>query len=304
MPNKKTREEYIEHVNKVHNNFYDYSIFEYLGSKIKGSIKCPKHGVFVQRADLHSLGSGCPKCSWNYAKSNNKVIEEFVEIHGYKYDYSKFNYVNNKTKSVIICPIHGEFEQNSYNHIKGKGCPKCGVLQSSKSRSKHKETFIKEGNLIHNSFYNYNNVKYVNWKTNVEIICPKHGSFFQSPHNHIKGSGCYKCSLSGKVSKAEIEVFEFVKTLTKEKVLQSDRQLIKPKELDIYIPDLNVAIEFNGKYWHSDKFKDENHRKIKTLLCDKKCVKLLHIEEEDWKNHKNMIKDKIKNLINNAKADV
>ena len=305
MPNrKKTKEEYIEYVSNVHNNFYDYSVFEYLGSKFKGNVKCPKHGIFSQRADLHASGSGCPKCSWNYKKEKNKIIEEFINIHSNKYDYSKFNYVNNKIKGIIICKEHGEFLQNSYNHVKGQGCPKCGVLKSSKSRNKGKELFIKDSNLIHNHFYNYDNVKYINWKTNVEIICPTHGSFFQSPHNHIKGSGCHKCSLGNRVSKSEVEIFEFIKTLTNEKILQSDRKLIKPKELDICIPSLSIAIEFNGEYWHSEKFKNKNHRDIKTLLCDKVGIKLLHVEEKEWKNHKNMIKNKIKKIINNSEVNV
>jgi predicted GIY-YIG superfamily endonuclease len=61
------------------------------------------------------------------------TLEDFIikanEIHGDKYDYSKTNYINRRTKIKIICPIHGEFEQNPGHHLNGSGCPKCGVTR-------------------------------------------------------------------------------------------------------------------------------------------------------------------------------
>ena len=53
-------------------------------------------------------------------------IEKAKQIHGDKYDYSKVNYINNRTKICIICPIHGEFWQRPYSHLQGKGCIYCG----------------------------------------------------------------------------------------------------------------------------------------------------------------------------------
>lgn len=300
---KKTKEEYISQANIIHKNLYDYSIFEYNGSKEKGSIICKTHGLFEQRADLHLLNSGCPKCSYNSVKTKEEVLEKFNETHNFKYDYSKFVYKNIKTKSFIICKIHGDFLQNYENHSKGKGCPKCGTIKSSKTRSKDKEIFIKQSNIVHNNFYNYEKSDYINWRTNVKIECPKHGYFLQSPHNHIKGHGCHKCSKGCRISKGENEVFEFVKSIIEVGVLQNDREKIKPKELDIYIPELNLAIEFNGFYWHSLKIKPENHREVKTKLCNDVGLELLHVEEMDWKNNKNMVKNKIKRLINKHKND-
>ena len=56
--------------------------------------------------------------------------EEFIakarEVHGDKYDYSKVEYVNNRTKVCIICPEDGEFFQLPGQHLKGHGCIKCG----------------------------------------------------------------------------------------------------------------------------------------------------------------------------------
>lgn len=59
-------------------------------------------------------------------KTNEEFINESVLVHGNKYDYSKVDYVSNRTKVCIICPIHGEFYQSPIVHIHGCGCPKCG----------------------------------------------------------------------------------------------------------------------------------------------------------------------------------
>jgi hypothetical protein len=58
---KKTKEEYVEIFNKHHNNFYDYSIMNYIKNSIKIKIICPKHGIFEMRPNDHKK-SGCKKC--------------------------------------------------------------------------------------------------------------------------------------------------------------------------------------------------------------------------------------------------
>ena len=128
---RKTHEQFIEDANKVHNNEYDYSKVKYINNKTEVCIVCHKHGEFFQRPDRHLQGQGCPICRYiKSAKNNRKKVEKFVEdakmIHGDKYDYSKVNYTNNKTKVCIVCPIHGEFWQSPISHInKHQGCPIC-----------------------------------------------------------------------------------------------------------------------------------------------------------------------------------
>jgi very-short-patch-repair endonuclease len=144
---------------------------------------------------------------------------------------------------------------------------------------------------LHGDYYDYSKVEYVNADTKVQIICPKHGLFEQKPYKHLQGQGCRKCV--NKVSKAEQEIFEFILKYRKD-AQQSNRKIIKPYELDIYIPSLKVALEYNGTYWHSEKFREPNHREVKTSLCCEQGIQLLHIEEEDWNNDKNSILNKIK----------
>ena len=145
--------------------------------------------------------------------SKKLTTENFVEsaciIHGDKYNYSNVEYINNKTKVCIICPEHGEFWQIPKEHLKGCGCPECGLKRRATLRSKGAEKFIKEACAIHGDRYGYSKVEYKNANTPVTIICPIHGEFSIRPSNHLKGQGCRKCAnlLSGSYQKSNTEDF-------------------------------------------------------------------------------------------------
>ena len=105
------------------------------------------------------------------------TTEEFIEkargVHGDKYDYSKVNYINSKTKIYIICPIHGEFEQTPSNHLhknKPQGCPKCKKNKLRLIKSLTSEEFIAKAIEIHGNKYDYSKVKYINARKKVIMI--------------------------------------------------------------------------------------------------------------------------------------
>lgn len=115
-------------------------------------------------------------------------------VHNYKYDYSKVKYKTMKDKVIIVCPIHGEFNQSPSSHLHQKnGCPLCGAKQTAASHKQTQEEFITKVAKLHHGKYNYSKVNYVDMDTYITIICPFHGEFKQSPRNHMK-HGCYKCS--------------------------------------------------------------------------------------------------------------
>lgn len=127
---KYTKEDFVRVANEKHNHKYDYSLVDYVDSQHKVKIICPVHGVFEQKANNHMAGMGCKLCAnEENAKHQAKTTEEFIkkaqEIHGDKYDYSKTEYINDKEKVCIICPVHGEFWQRPGNHLHGWGCKKC-----------------------------------------------------------------------------------------------------------------------------------------------------------------------------------
>lgn len=116
--------DFIMKSKKIHGDLYDYSNTIYFNSKTPLEIKCQKHGIFKQIPSHHLNGSGCPECAGN-KNSKTSFIDKSIKKHGKYYDYSKVNYINNKSKVIIICPIHNEFEQLPKYHLKGSGCPIC-----------------------------------------------------------------------------------------------------------------------------------------------------------------------------------
>ena len=106
-------------------------------------------------------------------KTKEEFIKEADIIHNYKYNYSKINYINNKTKVCIICPEHGEFWQTPANHLKGANCPKCGCASSIKNNTKSFKWFLKKANEIHHNKYKYDSTNYINTSTPIIITCPK-----------------------------------------------------------------------------------------------------------------------------------
>ena len=128
-----------------------------------------------------------------------RTIEDFVRrarmVHGDKYDYSKAVYLGVHTKLCIICPKHGEFWQEPNNHISRKSiCPECSKEILAEKFMFSTEQFIKKAIEVHKGKYDYSKTEYRGTEERVCIICPEHGEFWQSPHVHLGGFGCPKCS--------------------------------------------------------------------------------------------------------------
>jgi len=147
--------------------------------------------------------------------SKNLTTEEFIEkarkIHGNKYDYSKVEYVNNHTKVCIICPEHGEFWQEPGSHLEGCNCKKCHYQNLSKEKLSSTKDFVEKAKRVHRDKYDYSKVEYVNAQTKVCIICPKHGEFWQTPNNHLRGGGCIKCYDNKRGNSQRSNTEEFIK---------------------------------------------------------------------------------------------
>lgn len=227
--------------------------------------------------------------------TKDSFIEKAKEVHGVGYNYTLVDYINNKIKVRIICPFHGGFEQTPNNHLRGQKCPKCSHINRISLKTKTTENFIEKSKLIHNNAYDYSKVNYINNSTKVKIICRKHGEFDQLPKEHLRQHGCPKCK--NYVSKPEIEVQDFVKSLGF-KIKTNDRKIINPYELDIYIPELNKAIEFNGTYYHySKKYFIPGKHSTKSKLCKSKNINLLHLREDLWNHNKEKMKKVIHKFL-------
>lgn len=119
------KEGFIEKARGIHEDKYDYSLVNYVASKVKVDIICNKHGVYSQRPCDHiNQKQGCPKCA-GLGRTTKDFVYDASGKHDDKYDYSKVIYEAYNKPVIIICPIHGEFEQKPCIHIQGSGCQKC-----------------------------------------------------------------------------------------------------------------------------------------------------------------------------------
>jgi hypothetical protein len=291
-----TQNDFIIKSNKIHNNKYDYSKVNYINSSEKVIIICDEHGEFEQRPNQHLIKKqGCPKCgTLKQIENNTFTTEEYIikaqEIHNNTYDYSKLIYTQAIKKVDIICKEHGLFEQRACNHLLGAGCPKCMNLKSQ-------EDFITQANQIHNNLYDYSKTEYKHSEQKIIIICDKHGEFEQQANSHLNGYGCPKCSYEKTISNSEKEIGEFIQSLGINFNI-SNREIINGFELDIYIPEKQLAIEYNGLYWHNEINKpNKNYHLQKTIECEKQGIQLIQIFEDEWIEKELIIKSRLKNLF-------
>ena len=121
--------------------------------------------------------------------TTEEYLERVKSIHVNKYDYSKVEYINTRTKVILICKTHGAFEIKADNVLAGQGCGQC-------ARDKHKLTYLSQERLdnlliIHKNKYSYPDLNVVDGK--IVIVCSQHGRFEQSLHQHEYGHGCPNC---------------------------------------------------------------------------------------------------------------
>jgi hypothetical protein len=240
---RKTLKEFIAQSRIVHGGRYDYSLVVYKNNKTKVKIICPTHGVFEQSPNSHMDGSGCIKCA-NVEKYDNKTFIELSQKRwGSLYDYSHVIYNGAHTHVIIGCKKHGWFEKMPYVHLQGQGCPICG-----RDRTKNtQDEFIARSRVVHGNKYSYKKVKYINTYTKVEIMCPIHGVFLQTPDSHTRRKhGCPLCA----TPKGEAKI---IKYLLEKNIEFKSQKIFKTTppynrlRFDFFLPFFNILIEFNGR---------------------------------------------------------
>ena len=300
---KFTTEQFIQRAEAIHGKgTFDYSMVDYKGYAYNIKLKCNTCGrIFTILAGNILLGYGCIECSYNNMRlGKEEWVKRAKEVHGERYDYSRVKYKSLRDEVEIGCPVHGFFMQNARSHIQGRGCRLCAY----DTRRKTLEEWIAQVNEIHNFKYDYSRVNYVNARTDVEIICPEHGVFIKTPNEHLMGKGCPECSKLLKRSKGEIEMCEYIKSIYSGEIIENSRKLIGGKELDIYIPELKLAFEYNGDYWHEiAEERDPGYHENKRNACKERGIELIEIWESKWKKDPDQIKLLIQEEIKKAESN-
>lgn len=266
-------------------------------------MSCSLHGIFWQIPASHLSGRGCPKCGLldlrsQFSKGFEAFVKQAKDVHGNKYEYVG-EYVNNKTKLEICCTEHGSFSQTPDNHINGgTGCPKCSLISLGNMRtSASKNEFIQRAREIHGSKYEYIG-EYLNSSEKIEIICPVHGSFFQSPNAHLSAKGCHRCSnTSSRPENKWLDRFA-IPDLQRQHIIAvkgKRRRLM----VDGYDPSTNTVYEFLGDFYHGNpivypdpfhwnsKLRSQMFHLYERTLAREKSIKsagynYVSIWEHDW----------------------
>jgi hypothetical protein len=223
--------------------------------------------------------------------------------------------VDNPSKSVIILKTRVEsFKKNidSYkNNYKQTSLKKYGVDHPWKNPEIHKKTI--------SVFYeNYkkrilekikdSDFEFIDFEKNISTTlifkckeCEKDFSILTSQFYHrinSKISICTNCHpISENSSISQIELVKYIQKNYKETIIENSRNVIYPLELDIYLPDIGLAFEYNVVWWHSEKFKDKNYHKTKFDLCKEKNIKLITIWEDDWLTKREICESFISNKL-------
>lgn len=394
MAKKISSEEFITRSNNIHNNKYDYSKVEYVNNKTKVCIICPEHGEFWQPPKNHLLGQGCPICGEEIArkcKKNDyqKFIDRFIKTFG---DIAEFPYINDEyenrnstityvckkcgkahkkvasyifaNKTICECyrvkeprqnivfehkPIissrlisadviesrikelyptiemigkndykntstkvlfrctscNNEFyrKPNTFLYSKLKTpCPICTKKQLHKEKTKTNEDFINDIAKIYGEGKYTLLSDYISSDCKVKLKCNECGRIFEKEANSfLQHNGCpyHNCNSSYK----EKELFSFIKSMCND-AINNDRKTLDGYELDVLVPSKQIAFEFDGIFWHNENNKTNDYHLNKTIICNNKGVRLIHIFEDEWINKKNIWKSMIANILGFTKNKI
>ena len=235
----------------------------------------------TKQTSLKKYGYKSPnQCPQIIEKQKQGLINHFGSLeNAYKYKYE----LNKKTK------FERYGDENYHNKEQG--------IKTLKER--HLK-FENENNCT--KYYDLINLYGQGWKSlNLPIIYSGRFRYISNEYiNQIKKYSEEQHNLKS-VSKQENDLYKYISSLIKYKIIRNSKNIIfddKQKyELDIYIPKLHIAFEYNGNYWHTESIKGKYYHQIKSKLCYSNNIQLIHIYEFDWLNNNEKIKQQIKELL-------
>lgn len=252
-------------------------------------------------------GSNSPMCSEEIQKKSKKTLLE------------KFGVDNaSKSKELLKKRIESFKASNYKESYKETSLKRYGVEHPWMNKEIHKKTidvFYKDYkeriiNKIDTNLYEFISFE-KDLSTELKFKCNKcveefkilPYQFYYRINNNL--SICTKCfPISENSSISQIELFNFISENYKGLILQNDKNIIKPYEIDVYLPELNIGFEFNGVFWHSDKFKDDKYHYKKNKLSSENNLKLYTIWEDDWNTKREICKSFILNKLKKSKIKI
>lgn len=280
------------------------------GSAYKAWWQCDTHPEHHWLAAVDNRtsksGRGCAVCAGQYilagvntlATSHPDLAKELVDI-----DPETITTHNNN--NVLWKCVDGHtWSTTPSARVAGNGCPYCATSGRRKATPGVNSFAVMYPKLLSEWADDCNPDELSSGSGyRAAWLCATHGVWrapisLRTRENSGSG-GCPGCRTYGQ-STVETGFFNYIKSMAPD-AIQGDRSLLgKNRELDVYIPSLNLAFEFNGLYWHSDRFKADKYHMEKTTLCKDKGIRLIHIWEDSWAFRQDRVKSIIKNALNQS----
>jgi len=265
----------------------------YIGSRFATSYKCSKHGIFKAKpCYVDGYTYQCPEC---HGESRGRVqlldtdeVKKEIQSRMPSLKIAYSDYTGQKEPVRWKCIAHGTSGTNILDALrKRKHC--CNVAEKASRpllMRKDEKTFVKE---IKQVSPQITVLHYAGSQKKCTVKCKKCNIVWKALGTSLSsGHGCPRCSSGNRISKAEEELFSIIKRKFPD-ATQSDRSIIRPKELDIVIPSKKIAIEYNGSFYHNELVVGKYAHELKSLLCRIAGWRLIHIHEVDWIHNKKVV---------------
>jgi len=278
---KYTVEQLKEKASNIHKNIYEYSLWNGINTMSHIiPIICKEHGVFNQRLNEHiNKLRGCPKCG--IAKRKQTLISN----HGHPYvpqtksTRHKIQKTNNKRYGGNAPACSPDIQLKiQKTHTERHGCAFSAqqhISDQTLSLLQDKSWLIDQHISKQKPLYGiFNELDDIHSSTTICNYVKKHGIDIQH----------YRTSIGEK------ELRDFISVVYQGPTVYNSRKVVAPYELDIWLPELNIAIEFNGDYWHGDHFPKHKQRDlIKKTKCNELNINLIVVMESDWIDNRECI---------------
>jgi len=315
-------------------HFLDDSKFEYIDippidtpvkTTLRVTIKCKKHGdIFNTKLTNHreSKTGGCPSCAKDEISKTlikNRTDGKYDNYITWFYDvYPDYEFeMAGRDKVNVYCPECDEVVLKNAKYLSNRvdlrtPCKSCNLLDRGFSQQTSLVDFNDEVESVKKGFY-ISLPEGFSWKglgRTKDVInhCPEGHTWTNSSPCDIRriDRHCPICNCGQQASVGELELLEFVKSKYSGEIKHGDKNVLGGnREIDIYLPDLKLAFEYNGLYYHSiEMINDKNYHKKKSEDCAKKGIRLVHIWADDWRLKRNILENFILNAIGSISKKV
>ena len=267
---------------------------------------------FQHKTNIEKYGSKCPLADKNIQLKSEKTCLEKYGANNY--NQTEESKIRHKQTSVKKYGVENPSQSKAIREkIKNTNLERYGVENPNQCNDVKKK--IKEANLKKIQFAKFQNLCSVKeladkfdkdrhtiievaQKLNMNIITFENDDrYYISQFDlHILEDYFSKTEMSG-TSYSEKQIVDFIKSIYNGDVIENSKKIISPKELDIYIPSKNLAIEFDGLHWHDENHIENRYHLNKTLACNEKGIDLIHVFEDDWLYKKTIVKSMISSRL-------